>query len=164
MDYYTVLGVPQDASKDEIKLAYRELAKKYHPDRFADENEAMFAAEELKRINIAYSVLVKNKTNAKNAFSNEFSDVRSAILRSDLTTADLILSEKKSGTAEWHYLRGVVYLRQGWFEGAREHLEKAHEMEPEQKEYKNAYAAMMNTKSVYKGFTKRSGKKHFKNP
>ncbi len=52
-DYYDVLGVKRDASQDDIKRAYRELAMRYHPDR----NKSKDAEEEFKRINEAYAVL-----------------------------------------------------------------------------------------------------------
>jgi len=52
-DYYEVLGVSSDASKEEIKRAYRELALKYHPDR----NKSPDAAEKFKEISEAYAVL-----------------------------------------------------------------------------------------------------------
>jgi len=52
-DYYEVLGVPKNASKDEIKDAYRKLALQYHPDR----NKAPDAEEKFKEISEAYAVL-----------------------------------------------------------------------------------------------------------
>jgi molecular chaperone DnaJ len=52
-DYYEVLGVSKNASKDEIKDAYRKLAMQYHPDR----NKAPDAEEKFKEISEAYAVL-----------------------------------------------------------------------------------------------------------
>lgn len=53
-DYYEILGVSKDATEQEIKKAYRTLAKKYHPDRNPDDSSAQ---EKFKEINEAYEVL-----------------------------------------------------------------------------------------------------------
>ena len=59
-DYYSILGVQKDASADDIKSAYRRLAKKYHPDI----NKTAEAAEKFKDINEAYEVLGDEKKRA----------------------------------------------------------------------------------------------------
>ena len=52
-DYYEILGVSRDADKEELKQAYRRLARKYHP----DVNKEAGAEERFKEINRAYEVL-----------------------------------------------------------------------------------------------------------
>jgi molecular chaperone DnaJ len=61
-DYYEVLGVPRDASSEDIKKAFRKLAFQYHPDKNSEDG----AAEKFKEINEAYEVL--SDTNKRSAY------------------------------------------------------------------------------------------------
>ena len=69
-DYYDILGVPRDASMEDIKRAYRILAHQFHPDK-ADGNEKRFKA-----VNEAYRVLSSDKSRAQ--YDQEFSSDRSS--------------------------------------------------------------------------------------
>jgi len=55
-DYYDILGVPKNASEDDIKKAYRKLAMKYHPDRNQGDG-AKAAEEKFKEAKEAYEML-----------------------------------------------------------------------------------------------------------
>ena len=61
-DYYEVLGLKKGASEDEIKKAFKSMARKYHPDLHPDDKEA---AEKFKEINEAYEVLSDSEKRAR---------------------------------------------------------------------------------------------------
>ena len=61
-DFYEVMGVPKNATEDEIKKAYRKLAKKYHPDLNPGDKEA---EAKFKEVNEAYEVLSDDDKRAK---------------------------------------------------------------------------------------------------
>ena len=67
-DPYEVLGVSKTATDDEIKRAYREKAKKFHPDNFADdENAREMAEEKMKDINEAYDTIMNLRRDPNSA-------------------------------------------------------------------------------------------------
>ena len=69
IDYYNTLDLKPGASKDDIKLAYKRLAIKYHPDKNSDPN----AEEKFKKISEAYQYLINNSSNnASNNASNNY--------------------------------------------------------------------------------------------
>ena len=72
-DYYSILGVSKDATADDLKRAYRKLAKQYHPDAQHTEEDKKNAEAKFKEINEAYSVLSdENKRAQYDRFGSNF--------------------------------------------------------------------------------------------
>ena len=72
-DPYKILGVDRSMSDEEIKQAYRALARKYHPDRYTDPDLAEIATEKMKEINAAYEEIQEERKNAE-AFRQKASE------------------------------------------------------------------------------------------
>ena len=60
-DPYKVLGVSPNATDEQVKSAYRELAKKYHPDNYANNPLADLAQEKMQEINQAYDTIMAQR-------------------------------------------------------------------------------------------------------
>ena len=150
-DPYEVLGVSKNATDDEIKSAYRELARKYHPDNYADNPLSDLADEKMKEINDAYDEIVNMRRNggrSKNAENNSygynattsFPEVRSLINQGRLEQAQEILDgvPPHNRDAEWYFLNGTVLYRRGWLDQAYTSFATAVRMNPQNPEYRNA--------------------------
>ncbi|MCL1835725.1 MAG: DnaJ domain-containing protein [Oscillospiraceae bacterium] len=151
---YGVLGVAESASDEEVKKAYRELARKYHPDNYHDNPLADLAQEKMKEINEAYNDIVRMREGGAAGFASgggagggrggtaEGAQVRSAINSGDLDYAESLLSSFPARTAEWHFLTGSIYYRRGWLDDAMQHYRAASSMDPGNAEYRQALEYM----------------------
>lgn len=72
---YKILGVSPNASDEEIKKAYHELVRKYHPDRYTDSDLSDLASEKMKEINAAYEEITRMRASGS-AAGADFSDKR----------------------------------------------------------------------------------------
>jgi curved DNA-binding protein CbpA len=168
-DPYSVLGVSQSASDEEIKKAYRELVRKYHPDNYNNNPLADLAQEKMKEINEAYDILTKNRSagyggsytagsgsyNAGSTYtrptggSAEFNQIRAAINAGNLDLAEQLLGGASNRNAEWNFLMGSLYYRKGWLDDARRFFETAVNMEPGNQEYSQALSYMSRGGQAY---------------
>lgn len=170
---YEVLGVNEGASEEDVKRAYRELVKKYHPDQYRDNPLSRLAEEKLAEINEAYDYLMKNRFK-KNTGSDQggwsrqsggwnkagsqwrdtgdsgiFNDVKRSINIGDLKTAEEILNRSDTRNAQWYYLKGVVFLRKGWYDEAVTHIRTAVSMDPNNLEYRSTLNKISMTKDQF---------------
>jgi len=156
-DPYSVLGVSASASDDEIKKAYRELARKYHPDNYQDNPLADLAEEKMKSINEAYEAIQKMREGGHTASSTgyqgrasysgqsqdpSFARIRALINAGNLAQAEATLEEMSNHSGEWYFLRGAIAYRKGWLDEAMQNYQIACQMEPNNMEYRQALMMM----------------------
>lgn len=166
---YEVLGIAPSASNEEVRDAYRTLAKKYHPDNYVDNPLADMAEEKMKEINSAYDEILRQRAEAKNNANQQNSDtgrakynygtsnnpqyarVRYAINNGDVNTAETLLNEieEESRDAEWYFLKGCVLLHTGYVFDAVRYINKACTLDPDNEEYKAMLANLQANSNAH---------------
>ncbi len=158
---YEVLGVTQNASDDQIKSAYRELAKKYHPDNYPTSPLKEVAEEKMAEINSAFDTIMNERkiSGASRTYqSNDYQsqtgytgpnsnlrDIRMMIGQNRLVEAEELLDgiPPAQREGEWYFLKGSIYFSRGWLEDATNHFSTACRMSPNNPEYRAALNRMM---------------------
>lgn len=172
-DPYSVLGVKPDASDEEIKRAYRELARKYHPDNYQNNPLADLAEEKMKEINEAYDTINRMRSGGGNSggyqgqsayrgsYQQQYSgassgslynQIRQAINMGDISRAEQLLRNAPSQNAEWHFLSGSIAYRKGWLDEATQHFQMACNMDPSNGEYRQALMMMRQGGQAYRPY------------
>lgn len=165
-DPYRVLGVNRDADDDEIKRAYRELAKKYHPDKYRDTDLADLASEKMKEVNAAYDEIQRQRAfgsgagnaNGGNNYydstdggSEIYTRIRRLINSGNIAEAEQLLSgiPEEEHNAEWFFLRGVLEIRYGHYVDAQNYFDRACGLDPANTEYRAAANRLRNQTNSY---------------
>lgn len=177
-DPYKVLGVGPDASDEEIKQAYRRLAKQYHPDRNPGDAEA---ARKMQQVNAAYEQIKNPEKFRRQAGPqggyNPYGGYGSYgggeqyqqqayqyIMFGRYYEALHILNSTTKRNARWYYLSALANDGLGNQVTALEHIRRAVSMEPDNAEYlqtlshiENGGAAYRRQAGQFRGFTGRGG-------
>ena len=170
-DPYSILGITSDATDEEVKNAYRALARKYHPDNYGDDNPLKeLANEKMQEINSAYDEIQRMRSaggssykgngtyyqsySGRGSTSGVYYEIRNLInskrfFEAERRIAEIPISDR---TAEWHYLNSVLLMHRGNVNDAMRELEMACSMEPGNLEYQKA-KEMFNTTSRGYGST-----------
>ena len=174
-DPYKVLGVSRDAADDDIKKAYRALARKYHPDNYAGSDLADLAGEKMKEINEAYDTIQRERANKGSSGASQggyqynpggtagssyagsgssaptLSRIRILINSGRFSEAGILLDSIPAGErgAEWNYLKGCTLLQRGWYHDAQKYFEIACYMDPANAEYQAALQNMRTSAGQY---------------
>lgn len=174
-DPYKVLGVSRDASDEEIKKAYRELARKYHPDNYAGSPLADLAGEKMKEINTAYDEIQRMRAAAQSGeggssysysgrtytgeYAEDYKKIREMINSGRYADADLLLNSLPASArnAEWNFLKGCVLAQKNWFYDAQRYFETACYMDPNNQEYRNALSSIRQRSQSFGGYQTMQG-------
>jgi hypothetical protein len=149
-DPYKVLGVDPTASDDDVKQAYRKLARKYHPDKYADGDLKELAEEKMKEVNMAYEEIQrirssKGSQGGYNSYNNansgggyNYANIRRNINMGNVGAAEAELNSIDPGdrAAEWHFLMGSVLIKKGYYVDAQRMINTACTMDPSNSEYR----------------------------
>lgn len=171
---YEVLGVSPSATNEEVRDAYRALAKKYHPDNYVDSPLADMAEEKMKEINSAYDQILRQRIDEKNgkthqnsdtgrtnygAYGSSFAKIRQAINMGDFKSAEQMLNsiEQYNRDAEWFFLKGCVLLHSGYQFDAMRYINRACELDPNNEEYTTLRDNLNAQSNAYENPSSRQG-------
>lgn len=168
-DPYQVLGVPSTATDEEVKKAYRDLARKYHPDNYHDNPLADLAQERMKEINEAYEAVQSQRKAARaggygggyggyqtgyqsgyQSGGSRYQRIRMAISQGNLNLAEELLNAMTDHDAEWNFLKGAICYRRGWLDEARRYYQNAVNMDPDNQEYQRALDIAEGRSTAYR--------------
>lgn len=141
LNAYETLNVPATATQDEIRKAYRALARRWHPDRFQEGPERDWANDKMAQINAAYRECLNARpaqSDGSEADAATLVKVQQLIDDEKYFAARKLLMAVSTRCAEWNYLFGAVLMRLRETEKALIYLSVAAHQNPTNLKYARA--------------------------
>ena len=168
MEYYKILGVNEDASKEEIEQAYQTLKVKYSKNRFLEGEAGSEAAQKLTQVETAYAEIMSDLSRKADG-KNGYSEIEQLLKDGKCEEAQAKLDGYADRDAEWHYLQSVLFYKKNWINESKKQLEIAISMDAKNEKYQKSYNALKekmqaNEKQFYSGNTEfQEGKQYSSN-
>ncbi|MCD8307533.1 MAG: J domain-containing protein [Clostridia bacterium] len=134
-----ILGLPEDATREQVETAYQELRAKYLEERFMDGEVGNNAAKMLTKIDTAYAELSREWEENPEDGGDNYTKVEELIKAGNLSEAQRVLDQFNERGGQWHYLQSVVFYRKNWVNESKKQLEIAIQLEPDNAKYKESY-------------------------
>jgi len=179
-DPYKVLGVSPDASDEEVKKAYRDLTKKYHPDLNPGDEEA---ARKMNDINTAYDQIKNGNVSGSSSYSSPYGPggayqqqyyggwsgaqqarqserseytaavnfIRNGMYREALNALSGVAQEERDG--KWYYLSAGANMYLGNKVAALEHAKRAVSLDPNNLEYRRLLEQLQSGADFYDNYS-----------
>ncbi len=139
---YEILGLPTNASRDEVEQQYSQLRAKYQKDRFLPGEQGEEASEKLQQVEMAYRDICQLQEEQKQtdnfAQEEDYAEIQKLISDNKLDLAQAKLDERVVRDAEWHYIQSILFYKRSWFLESKKQLELACQMDPDNLRYKQS--------------------------
>ena len=170
-DPYSILGVTRGATDKEIKKAYREMSRKYHPDSYTDESQKAWAENKFREVQEAYKQIVDERSgkgrqqyggyggyggygSSQQNYTEEDQHLMAAmnyIRARRYNEAINVLNSMENRSARWYYFSSIANQGLGNNVVALDYAKRAVQMDPGNQEYQQYYQQLQNGGTIFGG-------------
>ena len=158
--YFDILNLNENSTLEQVQSSYKNLVEFYTSQLENSESNADTINQKILEVNSAYDYLINNffSKSSSNARTLSLAQIRELINSDRLNEAKEHLWKIEDKKAEWHFLMGQLYQKEGWYDRSETHFKMACNLEPNNFEYNQAYRSFQDSNSQFRQtYYKRTG-------
>lgn len=148
--YFDILNLNENATIEEVQLSYKNLINTYTSQLESNNPNYEEINKKILETNSAYDYLMNNFFNNSVDEKVILTQIRNLIDLNRLDEAREKIWKIENRNAEWNYLVGQIYYKEGWYDKSQNHFEIAYNLEPNNPEYSQAYNSFKNSNNQFR--------------